>query len=124
MKKFCIGCIALGFFVLSFNACTRTSADQLTHTSCDTANLKYADILPIIKTYCYGCHAGDNTVFSGGINLEGYAYVQPWAGIGGYLEGNITHAPGFNPMPADRPGLPDCEVGKIVAWVHRGAPEN
>ncbi len=42
----------------------------------------------------------------------------------GYLYGNITHAPGYNPMPDGGGGgkLSDCTIATIKKWIDSGTP--
>jgi len=123
-RKYFVLIIISGFTGLMANSCVKNSVEVL-NGSCDTTNVTYSkDILPVLIDACYRCHGNGNTVFGSGINLEGYNNLQPWAGVGGFLEGNITHAKGFNPMPYNQPKLPDCEVNKFVDWIHRGAKNN
>ncbi|MGE5106890.1 MAG: hypothetical protein ACM3H8_05065 [Sphingobacteriales bacterium] len=94
------------------------------NNQCDTTVVKYStDIVPIMQTICYNCHGNGNTSGSGGYLLEGYANLKPWA-TDGHLVGNVTHAPGYVAMPYNLPKLSDCNINKIVAWVHQGALNN
>ena len=91
---------------------------------CKTDSLSYSkDIVPILENYCYGCHGNGSTAGSGGILLEGYSNLIVQAD-NGKLVGNITHAPGFVPMPFGQPKMPDCEISKIVGWVDQGTLDN
>jgi len=122
----------IGLFTILFTcvmvwliSCTKESADKLDgNITCDTTNVSYsAGIVPILQNNCYSCHGTGSTGGSGGILLEGYTNLLKWA-QNGYLVGNVTHAPGYIPMPYDGNKLPDCEVNTIVAWVHQGAINN
>lgn len=112
-------------------SCSKQSADTLTTTpttpvtsQCDTSAVKYsADISVILQNNCYSCHGSGSTGGSGGILLEGYSNLKKWAD-NGILVGNVTHASGFVAMPYGQAKLPDCQVNKIVAWVHQGALNN
>lgn len=89
---------------------------------CKTVNVAYrADVLPILENNCYRCHDAANN--QGGITIEGYDNLKAFVDSGALL-GAIRRDPGFSPMPQDGPKLPDCEIGKIVAWVNDGAPNN
>jgi len=91
---------------------------------CDSTNSKYtANILPILQANCYSCHGNGSTGGSGGISLDGYANLKPWA-ANGFLVGNVTHAPGFVGMPFGLPKLSDCDINKILSWVNHGALNN
>jgi len=96
----------------------------LNANTCDTTSVRYAtDIKNIPQNSCYGCHGNTSNGSSGGIVLEGYSNLTKWV-INGSLVGNVTHATGYVAMPYGLPKLPDCEVNKIVAWVHQGALNN
>ena len=106
-------------------SCSKSSEDQLAPKStCDTVGVKYNTIIiSILQTNCYSCHGVGNTGGSGGILLEGYTNLKKWAD-NGYLQGNITHAPGFVAMPYGKPKMSDCEINKIIAWIHQGSLNN
>ncbi len=76
-----------------------------------------------MESYCFGCHGNGNTGGSGGINLQGYDNLKPYAD-NGKLVGNITHAPGYVGMPYGQPKMPDCEINQISAWVSQGTKNN
>jgi hypothetical protein len=115
--------LALG---LTFS-CAKGSADKLsgsTGTTCDTVGMKYMeDVVPILSANCYSCHGTGNTAGSGGVLLEGYANLKPYV-TNGYLVGNITHAPGYNPMPYGLPQMDSCNINTIIDWVNGGALDN
>src|SRR5438876_777335 len=125
MKKIILpGSIALTVTLLVLAGCSKQSEDVLATKSgtgqCDTSLVRYAtDIVPILQNNCYECHGKSSNSGSGGILLEGYSNLAGWAN-NGYLAGCVSHAPGFVAMPYLRPKLSDCEVNRIVAWVHQG----
>lgn len=128
MRNLLICIILIAGTCLLWISCSKTSADQLTGNSnlCDTTTVGYTkDILPILQDFCYTCHSTANKAFSSGIDLEGkdsgYLEVSGWA-MGGYLVGNVTHAPGYVGMPYGKPKLDDCDLNKIIAWVNRNYP--
>ncbi|TDW96626.1 cytochrome c family protein [Dinghuibacter silviterrae] len=115
--------LLLAILALSYS-CTKGSQDVLGGGTCDTVGMKYAtDVVPILTNNCYGCHGTGNTAGSGGILLEGYANLRPYV-VDGKLVGNISHAPGYNPMPYGLPKLPDCEINTIIDWVNNGYLNN
>lgn len=128
-KQLLVALILVALPVLFFISCTKSSADQQTGTppggtDCDTVNMKYAtDVVPILQNNCYGCHGNGNTSGSGGINLDGYANLVPYA-INGILKGVITHASGFPAMPFGSPKMDACTINKITNWINRDAPNN
>lgn len=105
-------------------SCSKISEDKLNNNSgntCDTANIKYTtNVTPILQANCYSCHGNGNTDGSGGIGLDTYAGLKKYAD-NGFLQGNITHAPGYIGMPYGRPKLDDCSINKIIDWINRGA---
>jgi len=129
MKKIILpASIALTMMLLVLAGCSKQSEDILAAKSgagqCDTTNVKYAaDIVPILQNNCYECHGKSSSSGSGGILLEGYSNLAGWAN-NGYLAGCVSHAPGFVAMPYLRPKLSDCEVNRILAWVHQGSLNN
>lgn len=111
-----------------FTACSKKSEDQITATipvtTCDTVGMKYStNVVPILQANCYSCHGTGSTGGSGGISLDGYANLKLWAD-NGYLVGNITHAAGYVAMPFGGGKLSDCNINKIIAWIHQGEPNN
>ncbi|HJW31335.1 MAG TPA: c-type cytochrome domain-containing protein [Saprospiraceae bacterium] len=90
--------------------------------SCDTTSVTYSKFMvPLMSTYCVGCHSGGNP--SGGIALNSFANVQALA-LNGRLVGAVTWAPGFQQMPQSAAKLPSCYINKLKAWVNNGAPNN
>jgi hypothetical protein len=91
-------------------------------TTCDTTDVSYASfIVPVLKTYCTGCHSGQNP--DGGLSFTSYSTVKAVA-LNGKLVGSITWAAGYNAMPKETAKLSDCKISKIKAWVNNGAPNN
>jgi len=81
---------------------------------CDTTNISYSSIVPILSANCYGCH-NDQTA-NGGINLTKYETVT-FLARNGILAGVINHKQGFTPMPpADK--LNNCELLIINKWIN------
>lgn len=89
-------------------------------SSCDTLNLTYKDIQPIIEKNCYKCHSGNAP--SELFNLETYSQVKE-KGEAGKLFGAINHLSGFTPMPRKAPKLQGCELAKLNAWINNGMNE-
>ncbi|MBK8551202.1 MAG: hypothetical protein IPL53_09150 [Ignavibacteria bacterium] len=93
---------------------------ESTDSSCDTLNLTYKDIQPVIEKNCYKCHSGNAS--SELFNLETYAQVKE-KGDTGKLFGAINHLPGFKSMPRKAPKLQGCELAKLNAWINNGMTE-
>lgn len=132
MKK--IVFISLAFFAFALYACSKSSEDNYTDPPdppptgggnlCDTADMKYqANVVPILTTYCYGCHGTNTNSGSMGIVLEGYDNLKAKADNGALL-GVINHASGFPAMPKDGSKLSACNIDKITSWVNNGAKNN
>ncbi len=97
------------------NTCSNTA-------TCDTVNVTFsASVLPVLKTYCVGCHSSASP--SAGIDLSTYAAVKVYA-ANGRLMGSITHAIGYKPMPSSTSKLGACEINQIKAWVTKGTLNN
>jgi uncharacterized membrane protein len=90
--------------------------------TCSTENMSYAvDINPVIQNSCVSCHSSGYA--SGGINLEGYENVKPYAQSGELIK-VIKHEQGVSPMPQNSDKLPDCTINKINAWIEQGIKNN
>jgi uncharacterized membrane protein len=127
-KTIIIVCIATAITIaFTITACTKASEDVLaakSNVTCDTTNVSYsADVVPILQGNCYSCHSTATNAGSGGIIFDSYSGLQHWA-ANGYLIGNITHAPGYVPMPYGGGKLSDCEISKIQAWIDQGTKNN
>lgn len=97
------------------------TCDEAT-TTCDTTAVSYASfIVPVLKTYCIGCHSGQTP--EGGLSFTSYSTVKAVA-LNGKLVGSITWAAGYNAMPKESNKLSDCKINKIKAWVNNGAQNN
>lgn len=91
------------------------------------------DVLPILKQNCYRCHNAQNykSLALSALNMEDFNDLKSWStpanGINGesYLIGNVSHSPGFKPMPYDGVGnLDACQIAVLKAWVNAGTPNN
>lgn len=90
--------------------------------TCSTENMSFAvDVNPVIQNSCISCHSSGYA--SGGVNLEGYENIKPYAQSGELLK-VIKHEPGVSPMPQNSEKLPDCTINKINAWVEQGIKNN
>lgn len=83
-------------------------------TVCDTTNITYASIVPILSANCYDCHNSQTS--NGGINLTDYETVT-FLAKNGILTGVINHEQGFNAMPPSG-SLDSCDVLIINKWVN------
>ena len=88
--------------------------------TCDTTTVTYSGtIAPIFSTNCIGCHSSSGTSTT---KLDSYTGAKA-AVTAGRILGAIQHLTGYTFMP---PGgqLSACDIGKIKAWIYRGALNN
>jgi hypothetical protein len=92
---------------------------------CDTTQYTYAGIItPIMRTYCYGCHATAVAPSSGGnFALDTYTGLSAQA-LNGNLLGCVAHDAGFQAMPQGGNELPAGQIIQIRKWIQAGAPNN
>lgn len=88
-----------------------------TTTDCDTSNITYKDVQPVIERNCYKCHSGNSPdeLF----NLDSYDNLKE-KGTSGKLFGAVNHLPGFMKMPRKSPKLTGCDLDVINAWINQG----
>ena len=93
--------------------------------TCDTSKYTFVKaVVPILKTYCYGCHATSIAPTSGGgFVLDTYTGVQVQA-QNGKLYGDLNHDAGFHNMPLGGKKLPDCMIAQVKKWIDAGAQNN
>jgi len=110
--------------IFQVSGCSKANEEMFAARLCDTTAVQYSvDVVNILTANCYSCHGETTNAGSGGIILEGYTNLLQWAD-NGYLIGNITHAPGYVPMPYGGGKLSDCEISKIQAWIDQGTKNN
>lgn len=92
---------------------------------CDTTVFTYsAAIVPILNTYCVGCHTGSSS--GGGVDLSTYSAVKTVA-LNGQLLGSITWVSpytGSKQMPQGGSKLSDCYLTQVRKWIDAGAQNN
>lgn len=103
---------------LNFSGCNETC---ISNTTASFSN----DVMPLMRTYCYGCH---NAIaapdFGGGTELSNYATIQSQS-LTGQLIPSIEHNPSvFSGMPKGLAKLSNCQINIIKKWVAAGAPNN
>ncbi|MEI6823040.1 MAG: hypothetical protein WCL51_14000 [Bacteroidota bacterium] len=112
--------IVASVFILS--SCYRDSEEGLyrfVQPVCDTTNITYSGtIQAIMAGNCVTCHSTANP--SGGWALDSYAGIKVVVD-NGKLVNSVTYT--SNGMPKTGK-MPSCQVNQIVAWVHKGAPNN
>lgn len=90
--------------------------------NCDTTAVTFSgSVMPLLQTYCNGCHGGGSP--QGNINYNSYSGVKATV-TNGKLLGSVEHAAGYSPMPKNANKLSDCNLRIIRAWVDAGALNN
>ncbi len=90
---------------------------------CDTTAFQFAaDVQPILRTHCIGCHGGSGNA-GGFIFFDAYNGVKQQVDFGAFYP-DITHAGGANPMPKNGSKLSDCKIAVIRKWIEAGALNN
>jgi len=124
MKKmiFVLGLIAsVGMGVAGcYNDNTEELYPTPTGAGCDTNNVTFATLQPIINNQCAtnGCHAGP---VPSGIDLRGYDAVKVIADDGRLMRA-INHT-GPSPMPKGMAKLDPCVISKFQAWINKNEPQ-
>ncbi|HSI91455.1 MAG TPA: c-type cytochrome domain-containing protein [Adhaeribacter sp.] len=97
--------------------------ETCSNSTCDTTNVTFtATIKPLVQNNCQGCHSG-GAAASGGLDFTTHGGLAAVA-LNGRLEGAVTHATGFSPMPKNGNKLNDCQIAQIRKWISNGAPNN
>jgi hypothetical protein len=109
------------------DSCTSASKEELVPAGCKTDDTLYvvsytSDVVPIFESNCYACH-GATSHDNSGINLQDTTVLNHYIQTGQLL-GNITQAPGYDPMPKDGPKMDTCDISIIHQWIRQGYPQN
>ena len=86
---------------------------------CDTTNLAYTDISPIIQSNCLNCHGSSNP--ANGRELSTYAQLKD-ALLNTNLLDRINDRNGASVMPVGGK-MSDCNINKIEIWYNNGMPQ-
>ena len=128
-KKFVFVFVSLLVCIIIFEGCFYDKADQQYPSSgsnCDTTGITYnVEIKAILDANCKDCHNGTASI--SGIDLYDYSTISGLALDGQFTYGTllsaVMHQGGAPFMPQSGGILQDCDIKKIAAWVHSGAPE-
>lgn len=93
---------------------------------CDTTGMRYSvEIKAILDANCKSCHDGPDIT---GYDLYDHATISALALDGNFTYGTllsaVMHEGGAPEMPQGGLKLQECDINKIAAWVHDGAPNN
>ncbi len=113
--------VLVAIFALATPACYYDNEEYLYGgNTCDTTAVSYAsDIVPLLRTNCYGCHDATN-VSNSGVLFDSYELIKGFAQNGKFV-GRTNDS--SSPMPPSEL-MDDCNRDIIKAWVAAGAPNN
>ena len=116
--------IAVVLFVTSCDYNNKEDMFPISET-CDTMNVSYSEtIVPIITTYCLGCHSNTSAPLIGDNNrLEDYSDLKDYIENGSFW-GSLNGEPAYEQMPFNGSKLDDCTLLKVKSWIDKGYPEN
>ena len=127
-KKFVfVSTVILMYVIFLWGCVYHKSDDYPAPAVCDTITVRYSvEIKAILDEHCTPCHEEGNII--SGINLYNHSVISALALDGKFTYGTllsaVMHEGGAPEMPDGGPKLQDCEINKIAAWVHDGAPGN
>ena len=127
LKKLIFAATTFFISVVIFQGCVYHKGDVEYPFVCDTTNVRYSvEITAILDESCKPCHYPENDISF--INLYDYETISFFALDGQFTYGTllsaVMHEGGAPEMPQGGPKLQDCDINKIAAWVHNGAPDN
>ncbi len=108
--------------IIVLDSCEFKNEEDLRNSTCDTFNITYAKVKPILDANCVKCHNEDINYEA--IKLNSYENVVKAAQTNHLvLAVNHISSPGIVFMPFNLPKLEDCEVRKITILVNTGVPK-
>jgi hypothetical protein len=110
--------IPVVIFIFS-SGCEFKNEEEVFGNGCDTTNLHYSDIQPIIEANCYRCH-GEQPVapFTLVTYIDLVTAVETRS-----LKTAINQLPGVTPMPKYSPKIDSCSLLKVNRWIENGTPK-
>lgn len=94
----------------------KTTCDNGAGSPCDTTNVSYAKVEPIVQQNCVSCHSGPSA--AGRIDLTTYQSVT---NNGARIVESVMQTGSAVPMPPGRK-LDDCSIRIIRQWYQKGMP--
>ena len=134
IKKIVFAAIAFFVSVIFFQSCVYNKGDVDYPATggggdCDVSNVRYSvEIKNILDVNCKSCHDGPGS--SSGYNLYDYSTISTLALDGKFTYGTLISAvlqkggAPFMPQSSPQVQLNDCDLNKIITWVHDGALNN
>jgi hypothetical protein len=134
LKKIILAAIAVLISILIFEGCVYNKGDENYPPrpgggDCDVSNVRYSvEIKAILDANCQFCHKGPGSV--SGRDLYDYSIISTLALDGQFTYGTLISAvlqkggAPFMPQSSPQEQLNDCDLNKIITWVHNGAPNN
>ncbi|HRO43795.1 MAG TPA: hypothetical protein PL009_13235 [Flavipsychrobacter sp.] len=125
MKKIFFALGIAGIIGLGFAGCYNDNSEELypqpTGAGCDTLNVTYTKLKPLIDAQCAtaGCHAG---AVPSGWDLSNYNGLKAVADNGRLMLA-VTHTGGASQMPKGMPKLDPCSIAKLQAWINNNKPQ-
>jgi hypothetical protein len=117
VKTLILICSLLFIFFVS---CEFKHEEDLFANDCDTLNVTYKTIEPILQANCVRCH--NDQVFNREIKLNTYEHAKAAAETG-LLKMAVNHESGVTPMPYLLNKLDTCSVRKITIWIETDTPK-
>lgn len=129
IRKIFSALLCMMVYLVFLESCAYHKADVEYPTppgGCDTINMRYSvEIKAILDANCKTCHDGTDV---SGYDLYDHATIAGLALDGNFTYGTllsaVMHEGGAPEMPQGGPKLDECDINKIAAWVHAGAPDN
>ena len=124
MKYLLFVLLFLFLFACKHNETITPSSVANNEIFCDTTVVSYSkDVMPVLKQYCYACHAGSAAI--NGYNFADFNNIQILALDTFHYIPNVIDTNSHLRMPPKGYPIPDkCSINKMRAWVNSGAKNN
>lgn len=126
MKLALIAIAASSMFGATLMAPSATKAEPQTEVSFKEK------VTPVLKKYCYNCHAGEKS--SKGLKVDTYENIMKGTSYGKVIKPgksaesvivkSIKSQPGGTKMPPGRRTMAEADVKIITDWIDQGAKNN
>jgi hypothetical protein len=119
MKKTIVSVVGISLIVLLsvLTSCKHEEGEPV--SDCKVSGVTYENYVKyIIDDKCLGCHINNSLE----PYQDNYSLIMVIVNDG-RLKNVLTGSNGYQLMPYQTKGLPDCEVENIISWIDNGAPE-